>query len=118
MSPYRQMVYITTGIIIFSIINFLPSPEPLKIGKEVIRLSPNGKLCLGLLAAAVFLWITEALPFHITALGAMLIGLVVLTLVDAIPLVGTILVVLVGLVSAGAALLSRFGSREASEHHA
>ena len=42
-------------------------------------------------------------------LAAMLVGLLVLTLVDFIPLVGTPVLVLVGFVAGGAALLSRLG---------
>ncbi len=71
-TPAKQMIYIFSGIILFIIFYFLPTPKPIEIGNELVVLSSKGKLCIGLLLVAVFLWITEALPFHITALIAML----------------------------------------------
>jgi hypothetical protein len=67
-------------------------------------------LVMGLTAFAT--WLGYRIPIFAgrkSAVGALLIGLVVITLVDLIPIVGTTLVTLVGFFAGGAVLLSRFG---------
>jgi sodium-dependent dicarboxylate transporter 2/3/5 len=69
----RQPLYLALGLALFVIAYFLPLPAPVTVGSEEIILTLNGKLCLGLLAVAILFWVTEVLPFHVTALGAMLL---------------------------------------------
>ncbi|MFC1889740.1 SLC13 family permease [Thermodesulfobacteriota bacterium] len=71
-SPKRQVVYLIAGIVLFVLIALLLKPDPIRIGSETIPLTAGGRLCIGLLVVAIFYWITEALPFHITALVVML----------------------------------------------
>ncbi len=73
MTPLRQSLLLAIGLALFLVICLLPEPRPLSVGQDTIALSLNGKLCLGLLVLAIFYWVTEVLPFHITALGVMLL---------------------------------------------
>jgi len=61
------------AFILMAGIMLLPSPDPLERGGELIPLSWNAKAILALLAAAIILWITEVIPFSITALFIMLL---------------------------------------------
>src|SRR4051812_43592319 len=51
----------------------LPVPAPLERGSNVIPLTAAGKTCLGVMAFAVTLWVTEALPFAATSLLVVLL---------------------------------------------
>ncbi|HDP26312.1 MAG TPA: DASS family sodium-coupled anion symporter [Deltaproteobacteria bacterium] len=73
MTQQRQVFFLASGLVLFLIIAFLPEPPPLFVGTETVLLTANGKLCLGLLVLAIFYWVTEALPFHVTALAIMLV---------------------------------------------
>jgi len=46
----------------------LPTPAPLERGGNLIPLSAHGQACLAIMALAVMLWVTETLPFAVTAL--------------------------------------------------
>ena len=46
----------------------VPTPTPLERNGEAIALTADGKACLAILVFAVTLWVTEALPFAVTAL--------------------------------------------------
>ena len=72
MTQRKQSLYLTIGLLLFMVVFFLPEPRPLVVGTDTIVLTHNGKLCLALLVLAIFYWVTEALPFHITAMGVML----------------------------------------------
>jgi sodium-dependent dicarboxylate transporter 2/3/5 len=61
------------GLLLF--ILFLPLPGKIDTGSSVIELTDAGKATLAVLAMAVLLWITEAIPFPVTGLIAM-VGLV------------------------------------------
>ena len=54
-------------------IYFLPVPAPLVRAGNEIPLTANGKTCLGIMAFAVILWVTETLPFAATSLLVLLI---------------------------------------------
>lgn len=73
MSPRKQVVFLVLGILLFLLVAFLWRPQPIDMGSETIILSAQAKFCIGLLLVAIFYWITEALPFHITALVIMLV---------------------------------------------
>ena len=51
----------------------LPTPAPLEQDGETIALTVDGKACLAVLAFAVTLWVTEALPFAVTSLFVLLL---------------------------------------------
>ena len=51
----------------------LPTPAPLEHDGDTIALTVNGKACLAVLAFAVTLWVTEALPFAVTSLFVLLL---------------------------------------------
>lgn len=71
-SKSRQVLFLIAGIILFAAIALFLRPDPIRIGSETVPLTTGGRLCIGLLVVAIFYWITEALPFHITALVVML----------------------------------------------
>ena len=54
-------------------IDALPEPAPIARGGELIALTSHGKACLAILAFAITLWITEAVPFAVTALFVLLL---------------------------------------------
>ena len=51
----------------------LPAPPELERNGELIALTVEGKACLAILAFAVVLWVTEAMPFPVTALSVLLL---------------------------------------------
>lgn len=51
-------------------VHFLPVPPPLN---ETTELTVSGKACLAILAFAVVLWVSEALPFAVTSLFVLLL---------------------------------------------
>jgi sodium-dependent dicarboxylate transporter 2/3/5 len=65
--------FFALAFVILGVIAILPSPDPLVKGGEMIPLAWNAKATLALLAAAIVLWITEVIPFSITALIIMLL---------------------------------------------
>ena len=54
-------------------IDALPEPAPLARAGELIALTDGGKACLAILAFAIILWVTEAVPFAVTALSVVLL---------------------------------------------
>ncbi len=54
-------------------IYLLPTPAPLERAGDVIALTTEGKACLAILAFAITLWVTEALPFPVTSLAVLLL---------------------------------------------
>ncbi len=73
LTPKRQAIYLAIGVALFALIALFLGSNPLTVGQETTILTPAGKLCLGLLVVAIFYWITEALPFHVTAMLVMLV---------------------------------------------
>jgi len=67
----KNLIYVLTAFIIFGIILILPEPEAVNTGSKMLALSPAGKATMAVLALAVILWITEAIPFAVTGLLAM-----------------------------------------------
>lgn len=70
-----------------------------------------GQVCLGLLAGR---WLAPKLNLQTTDVYQMLLGLLVLGLITAIPVVGGLASLFYGLVGFGAALWTRFGTKPAS----
>lgn len=67
----KNLIYVVTAFIIFIIILILPEPEAVNTGSKMLALSPAGKATMAVLALAVILWISEAIPFAVTGLLAM-----------------------------------------------
>ena len=72
MTPRKQALILFAGAVLFAAIAAFLRPAPMTVGEEVVALSAAGRICIALLALAIVLWITEALPFHVTALVVML----------------------------------------------
>ena len=66
-SDYKAYVLLAAVAVMLGI-HALPAPAPLERAGNLIPLSINGKACLGIMALAVTLWVTETLPFADTAL--------------------------------------------------
>ncbi|RNC29859.1 MAG: Sodium-dependent dicarboxylate transporter SdcS [Candidatus Dichloromethanomonas elyunquensis] len=61
------------AVAVMMIVYWLPSPAPLHKGTEAIPLTFAGKAVLGVLFYAVILWMTEAIPFSVTAISLLII---------------------------------------------
>ena len=64
----RKIYVLLAAVALLLTIYLLPSPPPFTRGDEVVPLTSQGKACLAILAFAVTLWVTEALPFAVTSL--------------------------------------------------
>ncbi len=69
----RKALILAGAILLLVTIHLLPSPAPLERSGTLIPLTANGKTCLGIMAFAVILWVTETLPFAATSLLVLLI---------------------------------------------
>lgn len=72
MTTTKQALILLAGAALVMLIVAFLKPEPMIVGGEAIALGAAGRTCIALLAVAILLWITEALPFHVTALAVML----------------------------------------------
>ncbi len=72
-SPLRRMIYLLIALCVMGAIILVPVPGPLERGGEVVPLTWAGKATLAILAAAIILWVTEVVPFSVTALGVMVL---------------------------------------------
>src|SRR6185503_6949586 len=66
--PDRGLLIVLGAVALLIAIYALPTPPPLERGGNIIPLTAAGKTCLGIMAFAVTLWVTEALPFAATSL--------------------------------------------------
>ena len=64
---------ILVAVLVMLGIAALPEPEPLTRAGDLIALTGAGKACLAILAFAIILWVTEAVPFAVTALFVVLL---------------------------------------------
>jgi sodium-dependent dicarboxylate transporter 2/3/5 len=71
--PDRKLLILLGAVGLLLAIHFLPTPPPLERAGNVIPLTAAGKTCLGIMAFAVILWITETLPFAATSLLVVLL---------------------------------------------
>src|SRR5512138_370332 len=69
---WRMLILLAATALLFAI-HLLPTPAPLQRAGNLIPLTPAGKTCLGIMAFAVVLWVTETLPFAATSLLVLLI---------------------------------------------
>ena len=69
----RKVVALGAAVVLMLAIAFAPSPAPLERAGNVIALTPDGQACLAIMALAIVLWVTEALPFAATSLLVLLL---------------------------------------------
>ena len=69
----RKALTLIAATALLFVIYWLPAPAPLERTGNVIPLTAAGKTCLGIMAFAVTLWVTEALPFAATSLLVVLL---------------------------------------------
>jgi len=72
-SSTKQKIYALLALAALLIILFLPTPSPITTEKGTIALNVAGKATIAVLAMAVILWMTEAIPFPVTGLIAMVL---------------------------------------------
>ena len=69
----RHVWMFLAAVALMLAIHFLPVPAALERGEQLIELNAAGKASLGILAFAVTLWVTETIPFPVTALFVVLL---------------------------------------------
>src|SRR5262245_43265139 len=69
----RKLLILLAATALLFAIHLLPTPAPLERAGNMIPLTAAGKTCLGIMAFAVTLWVTEALPFAATSLLVVLL---------------------------------------------
>ncbi len=63
----KKAIYLTLAFIVMIVMMFLPFSDSVRnAGKGV--LTPEGQIAMGILLFSLVLWMTEALPFHITGM--------------------------------------------------
>jgi solute carrier family 13 (sodium-dependent dicarboxylate transporter), member 2/3/5 len=67
-SPIRSGLCFGLAVALLLIILLLPEPAPTHTDARIVTLTAQGKASLAVLALAVVLWVTEAIPFAITGL--------------------------------------------------
>ena len=68
----RRLLYISMAVAALLLVLVLPLPSEIETAQgTLVDLSPAGKASLAVLAMAVVLWMTEALPFPVTGLIAL-----------------------------------------------
>jgi solute carrier family 13 (sodium-dependent dicarboxylate transporter), member 2/3/5 len=70
----KKLIAITVAIAVMIGINLLPLPQPLPSADGLLELTHEGKAALAVLAFVIILWLTEALPFPVTALLGLLLA--------------------------------------------
>jgi sodium-dependent dicarboxylate transporter 2/3/5 len=69
----RPALVLLGAVAVLAVICLLPSPAPLERGGNLVPLTPEGRMCLGIMAFAVTLWVTETVPFAVTSLLVVLL---------------------------------------------
>ena len=72
-SERARAATILVAVLLMLGIDALPEPAPIARGDDLIALTDHGKACLAILAFAITLWVTEAVPFAVTALFVLLL---------------------------------------------
>ena len=68
-----QVLTLAAAVVLLVAIYLLPSPAPLERAGNVVPLTSEGQTCLGIMAFAVLLWVTETVPFAVTSLLVVLL---------------------------------------------
>ena len=69
----RNVWFMAAAVGVMLALHALPTPPPLERSGEIVELTTGGKATIAILAFAVVLWITEAIPFAATALFVLLL---------------------------------------------
>lgn len=69
----RRLAWLVLATALLIGLFLLPSPAPLSSPGGPVPLTTEGKACLAILVFAVCLWVTEAIPFAVTSLLALLL---------------------------------------------
>ena len=64
----KNALIFVIALAVMALIIFLPTPPDLMNGDELISLTQDGKTVFAVLAFAVVLWMTEAIPFSVASL--------------------------------------------------
>lgn len=70
---FKKNLFMLLAVVVLIIICLLPDVHPIARNGELIILNEDGKATIGVLAFAVILWITEAIPFPVTGLVSILL---------------------------------------------
>jgi len=73
-STKSKYISLVAAVIILGIIYLLPLPEPLVAPDGPVALTTAGKTSLAILSFVIILWLTEAMPFPVTALVGLLLA--------------------------------------------
>ena len=68
-----RLLVLLGAVALMAAIQCLPTPAPLDRANTLIALTPHGQACLAIMAFAVTLWVTEAVPFAVTSLMVLLL---------------------------------------------
>ena len=69
----RRLFALLAAVALMLALYALPSPPPLERAGNLIPLTGPGQACLAIMAFAVTLWVTEAVPFAVTSLLVVLL---------------------------------------------
>ena len=69
----RGVIALAAALALMLVIMLAPAPPPLERAGSLIELSAAGQACLAIMAFAITLWVTEALPFAATSLLVLLL---------------------------------------------
>jgi len=69
----RRLFALLAAVALMLALYALPSPPPLERAGNLIPLTAQGQACLAIMAFAVTLWVTEAVPFAVTSLLVVLL---------------------------------------------
>lgn len=75
-SGLKRVIFFMAALVVMVVILLLPEPQAIDSGKGALALSAQGKASLAVLALAVLLWATEAIPFPVTGMLAMVLMVV------------------------------------------
>lgn len=70
----KKYFYLLAAVALMILINMLPLPEPLQSPDGLVELTVEGKAALSVLGFVIVLWLTEAIPFPVTALFGLLLA--------------------------------------------
>jgi len=73
-SDIKKYFAVIIAITIMVVIYLLPLPQPLSSPEGLVYLTAEGKASLAVLTFVIILWVTEALPFPVTALFGLLLA--------------------------------------------
>ena len=69
----RQIAFLLGALAVMGAVLWLPAPDAIQTADGPLALSLEGKAALAVLALAVILWATEAIPFPVTGLLALVL---------------------------------------------